>query len=128
MTVRVAAVGDVHVGTDTAGRLAESLRTVEECADLLLIAGDLTRVGSDEEASCVIAELDAVGVPKIAVLGNHDHHAERTEHVVRMWEDAGIRILEGQSTVVDVDATSVGVAGVKGFGGGFVGRSASELW
>jgi Icc-related predicted phosphoesterase len=127
VTVRVAAAGDIHVGRDTNGRLAAALDGIEECADLLLLAGDLTQVGSEEEAGCVVAELAAVPIPIVAVLGNHDYHADQAERVVGLLTDAGIRVLEGDGTVVRVGDLDVGVAGVKGFCGGFPGRSASEF-
>ena len=127
MTVRIAAVGDVHVGTDTHGRLRASYAELSSCADMFLIAGDLTRVGSEDEAACVVDELADVGVPVIAVLGNHDHHADQTDAVIERLERAGVRVLEGANTVVDVDGVTVGIAGVKGFGGGFAGRSGSDF-
>ena len=36
-------------------------------------------------------------------------------------------MLEGENTVVEVDGVSLGVAGVKGFGGGFAGKSATDF-
>jgi Icc-related predicted phosphoesterase len=127
VTVRVAAAGDIHVGRDTNRRLAAALDGIDQCADLLLLAGDLTQVGSEEEASCVVAELADVPIPIVAVLGNHDYHADQAERVVGVLSDAGIRVLEGDSAVVRVGDVEVGVAGVKGFCGGFPGRSASEF-
>ena len=96
-------------------------------ADLLLIAGDLTRVGSEVEVDCVINELSAVEVPIVAVLGNHDHHAGEPERVSERLTAAGIEVLEGRSTVVPAGDGVVGIAGVKGFGGGFPGCNASEF-
>jgi Icc-related predicted phosphoesterase len=57
--------------------------------------------------------------PVVAVLGNHDWHANRRDEVVRILEGAGIRVLERGWTVLDVDGTDVGVVGTKGFIGGF---------
>jgi len=94
---------------------------------VLLLAGDLTQVGSDDEARCVIAELAEVPVPIVAVLGNHDVHLDRVDEFVGQLSAAGITVLEGTSTTLDVHGTSVGVAGVKGFGGGFAGRSAGDF-
>jgi Icc-related predicted phosphoesterase len=127
VSVRVAAVGDVHIGTDTSGRLAASFRSLGECADLLLLAGDLTRLGTEDEAACVVAELATVTVPTVAVLGNHDLHSDRTERVVNILQGAGVVVLEGDTTTVDVNGTTVGIAGVRGFGGGFAGRCASDF-
>ena len=66
------------------GELALSLHGLGERADMLLIAGDLTRIGSDVEVDCVIEELSVVDVPIVAVLGNHDHHDGQPERVTRI--------------------------------------------
>jgi Icc-related predicted phosphoesterase len=125
--IRVAAVGDIHMGPDSQGRLRPAFETLPNCADLLLLAGDLTRHGTVEEARVVAREVGGLPVPVIAVLGNHDHHDERPDEVTAILEEAGIRVLEGEGTVVEADGGRVGVAGTKGFGGGFVGRSAGEF-
>ena len=46
--IRVAAVADVHVGADSAGKLRSHYRNLADQADVLLIAGDLTRRGLPE--------------------------------------------------------------------------------
>jgi len=125
--IRVAAVGDIHMGLDSQGLLRPAFDTLADCADLLLLAGDLTRHGTPEEAHVVARELAGLPVPVVAVLGNHDHHDEKPEEVTAVLGEAGVRVLEGQGTVVEVDGALVGVAGTKGFGGGVVGRSGSEF-
>ena len=127
MNVRVAAVGDLHIGTDTSGRLAASFATLRDCADMLLLAGDLTRMGSEEEAICVVRELQDVTIPIVAVLGNHDLHSDEQDLVVERLYEGGVTVLEGDTCTVSVDGTTVGVAGVRGFGGGFPGRCASDF-
>src|SRR5207244_116456 len=72
-------------------------------------------------------ELADLGVPVIAVLGNHDYHSDRQDEIVAALEKADVRILEGASTVVEVNHSRVGVAGVKGFGGGFAGACGSDF-
>ncbi|MFJ2260336.1 metallophosphoesterase [Streptomyces sp. NPDC087844] len=125
--IRVAAVGDIHMGTDSQGVLRPAFETLPDCADLLLLAGDLTRHGTPQEARVVAREVAGLPVPVVAVLGNHDHHDEKPEEVTAILREAGVRVLEGQGTVVEVEGARVGVAGTKGFGGGFVGRSGSEF-
>jgi Icc-related predicted phosphoesterase len=125
--IRVAAVGDVHVGVDSAGRLAPRLAGLSDHADLFLLAGDLTHRGRPEEAKVLVEELRDVGVPTIAVLGNHDYHTDQQDAVTEVLEDAGIRVLEGEATVVEVGGRRVGIAGTKGFGGGFAGACASDF-
>ncbi|WP_282085879.1 metallophosphoesterase family protein [Streptomyces tendae] len=127
MTIRVAAVGDIHMGPDGEGLLRPAFETLSDCADLLLLAGDLTRHGTPEEARVVAREVRDLPVPVVAVLGNHDHHDERPEEVTAILRDAGVTVLEGETTVVECAGGRVGIAGTKGFGGGFVGRSAGEF-
>jgi Icc-related predicted phosphoesterase len=125
--IRVAAVGDLHFGPDSAGTYRPHLEGIAESADVFLIAGDLTRLGEPEEARVLAEELRDLPIPTLAVLGNHDHHSDRQDEVRRIVEAAGIRVLEGESEVVEVEGTRLGVAGAKGFGGGFAGGSASDF-
>lgn len=125
--IRVAAVGDVHVGPDSAGVLRQQLATVPERADLLLIAGDLTKSGAVEEAELAAAELQGLAVQVVAVLGNHDHHSDRPAEIADVLRDVGVAVLEGDAIRIDTQNGSVGVAGVKGFGGGFAGANAAEF-
>jgi Icc-related predicted phosphoesterase len=125
--IRVAAVGDVHIGAEGAGRLAEHLGAIGEHADLLLLAGDLTRCGEPSEARSLADALLEASVPVVAVLGNHDHHAGRAGEVTSALERRGVCVLEGSAVELVVKGTTVGIAGTKGFGGGFAGASGSEF-
>ncbi|MBT2448664.1 metallophosphoesterase [Streptomyces sp. ISL-43] len=125
--IRVAAVGDIHLGPDSAGLLRPAFDTLGDCADLLLLAGDLTRHGTAREARVVAGEVAALAVPVVAVLGNHDYQSNQEEAVARELTDAGVHVLEGDGVVLDLGGTRVGVAGTKGFCGGFAGRSGSEF-
>ncbi|MFC4003150.1 metallophosphoesterase [Prauserella oleivorans] len=125
--IRIAAVGDVHLGPDARGRLRPALERLPRHADVLLLAGDLTRHGTPEEARVVAREFADVGVPVLAVLGNHDHHSDAVPEVTEVLTDGGIHVLEGDGTVLPVGGLRLGVAGVKGFGGGFEGRCASAF-
>ncbi len=126
-SVRVAAVGDIHIGLQGAGTLRPLLAPLPEEADVLLLAGDLTRHGDPAEAEVLAGELDGIGVPVVAVLGNHDHHAGCPEKVASVLEHVGVTILEGDSVTLRVDGLTLGVAGTKGFGGGFTGACGSEF-
>ncbi|MFF4173307.1 metallophosphoesterase [Streptomyces sp. NPDC001744] len=125
--VRVAAVGDIHLGPDCRGLLRPSFETLPLCADVLLLAGDLTRHGTVPEAEVVADEVRDLGVPVVAVLGNHDYHSDREADVARVLTEAGVTVLEGGTALLPVDGGRLGVAGVKGFCGGFAGRSAGEF-
>ena len=125
--IRIAAFGDCHFARDAAGSLRPELARVSERADVLLLAGDLTRVGAPEEAEVLAAELDDVTVPIAAVLGNHDFHTDREKEVADVLGEAGVHVLEGTSVVLSTPNGSVGVAGVKGFGTGFPGAMCSDF-
>ncbi|HET7876217.1 MAG TPA: metallophosphoesterase [Methylomirabilota bacterium] len=125
--VRLAAVGDVHFGSDSVGLLRTHLDAARGEVDLLLLSGDLTRRGEPAEARVLAAELRALDVPVVAVLGNHDHHGDAGPEVAAILADAGVQLLEGSGTVVELAGVRVGVAGVKGFGGGFAGACATEF-
>jgi Icc-related predicted phosphoesterase len=125
--IRIAAVGDVHLGEDARGRLRPALEHLPDHADVLLLAGDLTRHGTVDEARVVADEFADLPVPVIAVLGNHDHHSDVPDDVTKVLEDSGIRVLEGEAVTLDLAGRRVGVAGVKGFGGGFAGKCASNF-
>ncbi|MFD3722076.1 metallophosphoesterase [Streptomyces sp. NPDC058674] len=125
--IRVAAVGDIHLGPGSAGTLRPAFDTLGDCADLLLLAGDLTRHGTREEARIVAGEVAELGVPVVAVLGNHDYQSDQEEAVAQELTAAGVHVLEGTGIALDIDGTRVGVAGTKGFCGGFAGRSGSEF-
>jgi Icc-related predicted phosphoesterase len=125
--IRVAAVGDVHLGEDSAGLLAPHLAHVHERADLLLLAGDLTKRGRADEAAVLAEELADLPIPAVGVLGNHDHHSDQADEVRARLEAAGVRMLEGERCELQIDGVSVGVAGAKGFGGGFAGASGTAF-
>jgi Icc-related predicted phosphoesterase len=125
--VRVAAVGDVHFGTDSAGTLRPHLADLSEHADVFLLAGDLTRRGLAEEAQVLADELAGIEVPMFAVLGNHDYHSVQEHGVTKVMEEAGVQVLEGDAAVVDIGGCRLGIAGTKGFGGGFAGACGSEF-
>ena len=125
--IRVAAVGDLHVGADSAALWRAALAPVSAAADLLLLAGDLTRSGSKADEEALGVALDAVRIPIVAVLGNHDHHEDRVGPLVASLEGRGVSVLEGSSIVHEVDGVRIGIAGAKGFGGGFEGACGSEF-
>jgi Icc-related predicted phosphoesterase len=125
--IRIAAAGDVHAGTDSTGKLRPCFENLPAQADVLLLAGDLTRRGHPEEAEVLAGELDGIGVPVVAVLGNHDYHLDREDEVAAILRGAGVRLLEGEATVVKANGARIGVAGTKGFGGGFAGKCGTDF-
>src|SRR4051794_31531328 len=121
-TVRIAAAGDVHCdeqGRDAAMRAFEAL---EGEVDLVLLAGDLTTHGEPEQAAVLAEACASISPQVVAVLGNHDLHAGKGDGVATVLAEAGIELLgHGRRSHALVCDGQVGVAGVKGFVGGFRG-------
>src|SRR3712207_2522157 len=126
-TVRVAAAGDIHCGDVNRDQVATAFQAIAKDADLILLAGDLTTHGEPEQGEILAAAVREIDVPVVAVLGNHDLHAGRRDELVAVLEEAGIELLDRGHTTHTVGECKVGVAGVKGFVGGFRGRGLPDF-
>jgi Icc-related predicted phosphoesterase len=118
-TIRVAAAGDIHAGSSDGDRVCAAFERVASEADLVLLAGDLTQHGQLDEVSVVADACRAIEVPVVAVLGNHDWQSDRPDDLRRALTEAGVVVLDRSHTMLPVCGVSVGIAGVKGFVGGF---------
>ena len=125
--VRIAAAGDVHADERTRPRIEEAFGHVGGEADIVLLAGDLTTHGRPEEAHVLADAARGLDIPVIAVFGNHDWHENRIPELEGILEDAGITLLERSSTVCEVQGTTLGVVGTKGFVGGFPGSTLPDF-
>ena len=112
---RIAAVADIHVKQTDKNKWVVFFKEVSQKADVLLICGDLTDTGDEEEAKVLYDELKACTIPIVAVLGNHDHEKGRHKLIRQILQNENVHILDGESVVIG----NVGFAGIKGFGGGF---------
>lgn len=113
--MKLAAVADVHFRLEDQKENIRQFAAVNEVADLLVLAGDLTNHGRVEEMEECLAVLANVAIPIVAVLGNHDHESAQQDKLAGMARVAGIHVLDG--TCYEHDG--VGFAGTKGFCGGF---------
>jgi Icc-related predicted phosphoesterase len=120
--VRVAVVGDLHVHGASPG-LPALLPQLPPGVDVLALCGDLTDLGTADEARLLAKELTVVGVPVVAVLGNHDFESGQEALITQLMVEAGVHVLDGDT----IDVHGVGFAGVKCFCGGF-GRGALGPW
>ncbi|HSE93404.1 MAG TPA: metallophosphoesterase [Methylomirabilota bacterium] len=122
--MRLAAIADLHCSRLPADLLARYLTSIGDGADALLLCGDLTDRGQEDEARALAQTLrTAVRIPILAVLGNHDYEAGKPDTVKAILTDAGVHMLDGEA----VEIGGVGFAGAKGFGGGF-GPRALQPW
>jgi Icc-related predicted phosphoesterase len=117
-TLRLAAIGDLHVSEQWDGKYREMFARISQEADVLALCGDLTNFGKTSEVENLAEDLRGCTIPTVAVLGNHDYEAGQPEEVCRVLTQAGVTVLDEQA----VEIEGVGFAGVKGFIGGF-GRS-----
>ncbi|HVF52748.1 MAG TPA: metallophosphoesterase [Actinomycetota bacterium] len=125
--IKIAASGDIHAGIDSHDELRRSFEGLDKRADIFLLAGDLTRWGEAAEAQVLADELERHALPIIAVLGNHDYHLGEEQAITDALLNAGVTVLDDAETEVMVDGVRVGVAGTKGFGGGFLGACGTEF-
>ena len=124
--VRVAAVGDLHVRTRTRGLLRPEFAALPERADLLLLAGDLTNRGQLSQAHTLADEIGDLGLPIVAVLGNHDYDDGQESQIRALLSGFGIAVLDGTAAMLEVRGLRVGVAGTVGVDGGF--GNDFDLW
>jgi Icc-related predicted phosphoesterase len=122
-TVRIAALADLHCTKTSQGAFQTLFSRIADSADLLLLAGDLTDYGLPDEARVLAKELTALRMPVVGVFGNHDIESSRQEEVRQILADSGVTLLDGDACEVK----GIGIAGVKGFGGGF-GKYALGPW
>ena len=117
--VRVAAAGDVHCSPENRDAILTAFEAIDGEADVVLLAGDLTTHGEPEQGEILAEACGGMETPVVAVLGNHDLHANRADELVEVLRDAGIQVLERSHTTLR--GCGVGIAGAKGFVGGFRG-------
>lgn len=113
--MRIAALGDIHVRENEHGKWHDLFRKLSDEADIILLCGDLTDTGTIPEAETLATELKACSKPVYAVLGNHDYEHNLQDEIKKILSNERVQILDGESVVIE----NIGIAGVKGFGGGF---------
>lgn len=117
--VRIAAAGDVHCAPENRDAVLTAFDAIDGEADVVLLAGDLTTHGEPEQGEILAEACRGMETPVVAVLGNHDLHANRADELTEVLTDAGIQVLERSHTTLK--GCGIGVAGTKGFVGGFRG-------
>ena len=125
--IRIAAAGDVHASEPARERIEEAFARVEDEADIILLAGDQTAFGEPDEARVLADACRDLSIPVCAVLGNHDLHAGKGDEVAEILRDANVNVLEGDTIVCELNGTTVGVIGTKGFVGGFPGSALPDF-
>jgi uncharacterized protein len=114
-SIRVAAIADIHVHEEVYAEWRSVLDRMVSDADLLVLAGDLTRRGLAKEAVLLADSLSPQRIPIVAVLGNHDVESGEETEIVETLCRAGVRMLDEEP----FEYGEVGFAGLKGFCGGY---------
>jgi Icc-related predicted phosphoesterase len=124
--LRIAAAGDIHCSPQKRLAVERAFAALDD-VDLVLLAGDLTAHGEPAEASILGDACRSLDVPVFAVLGNHDWHLNRAAEIVSVLEDAGIEVVDRRFATCELRGRTVGVAGAKGFVGGFPDSSLPDF-
>jgi len=125
--IRVAAAADIHASDVSVERVERAFAELQGEADVVLLAGDLTTSGEPEQAEVLAAACRLLDVPIFAVLGNHDHHAQRTGELEDVLGAAGVRFLDRDCATCEVEELELGIVGAKGFVGGFPGSALPDF-
>jgi uncharacterized protein len=125
--IRIAAAADIHASDVSAERVERAFADLAGEADVVLLAGDLTTSGEPEQAAVIARACGPLDVPIFAVLGNHDHHAGKTDELRDVLEDAGVRLLDRACATCQVGELELGIVGTKGFVGGFPGSALPDF-
>jgi Icc-related predicted phosphoesterase len=112
---KIAALADIHIKVTDKGRWVDCFTNISKAADILLICGDLTDTGDEDEARVLAEELKSCSIPVIGVLGNHDYEKGRQKLIRQILQENNMILLDGEAIVIE----NIGFAGIKGFGGGF---------
>ena len=125
--MKIAAAADIHASDVSADRVERAFADLEGEADVVLLAGDLTTSGEPQQAEVIASACRALDVPIFAVLGNHDHHAARTEELEEVLAGAGVRLLDRECATCEIEELELGIVGAKGFIGGFPGSALPDF-
>ena len=96
-TLRLAAIGDLHVTEFRETSYGEMFARISDEADALALCGDLTNFGKIAEAENLAEDLRACSIPAVAVLGNHDYEEGLQDEVSDILRQAGVTVLDEQA-------------------------------
>ena len=113
----LAAISDIHI--DKYPLESDFFNRVNKKADLLIIGGDINN-GKEAEVNHFLDLIYGVKIPIIIIFGNHDCDAGSLEKI-KMLLSANplIRVLDGGYVKFELKGKTLGIAGTKGYGGGF---------
>lgn len=124
-TLRIAAIGDLHIRTTVPSGLVRQAVMLRSIADVLVITGDITNGGRIQEVELACELLKRTEIPMLTVLGNHDRRTTRRRRFIEILNEHGVEVLDGNNVIIG-GQNGVGFAGVGGSGGGFFPEEAES--
>lgn len=113
----IAAISDIHVNKYPIQMGFFS--GVNDAADLLIIGGDMND-GKHEDVEHFLDLVSDVRIPIVVIFGNHDCDAGDVEKIKEMLlKNSLITVLDGEYIEYTLNGKKLGIAGTKGYGGGF---------
>jgi len=128
--ITIAAISDIHVNKYSIQE--EFFEQVNEVAEILLIGGDMND-GESKEVENFLQLVSRVTIPMVVIFGNHDVSSNNQENIREVLsQNPLIQVLDGEYFELTVKNKRIGIAGAKGFGGGFsphriVGRGETSI-
>lgn len=117
---RLAALSDIHLNLRNYEEYLKLFDQLSQEHDAILVAGDLTDIGSSTQFNLAREVFSAASIPVIAVLGNHDifqHHIAAITH--QLSEASGAAVLQGNRAIIQKANRELLIAGIIGHSGGF---------
>lgn len=113
----VAAISDIHI--DKYSLKKSYFDSLIDNADIFLIGGDMNN-GKKEEVRSFLELISNINIPIVVIFGNHDCDARDLREIKNeLAQNKLIKVLDGGYVEFRLGGKRVGVAGVKGYGGGF---------
>lgn len=113
----IAAISDIH--TNKYPLQKDFFDRVNDVADLSIIGGDMNN-GKKEEVEHFLGLISGVRVPIVIIFGNHDCDAEDLDRTRKtLLANQLVKVLDGEYAEYELNGKRVGIAGAKGYGGGF---------
>lgn len=125
--IKLAATADLHIHEKSEDLFKPAFRHLNDQADILAIAGDLTASGDINEVKVLLHELRPVKIPIVVVLGNHEFHNRKQVKIKDSLNEEGIHVLDGDCVQFEINGLTVGFSGAKGFLAGYDKRAIPDF-
>lgn len=104
--IKVALLADLHANRPRAVHRARAAMDLaaRERPDCVVLGGDFidfTRAAIEDDAASMLEPLRDLGVPVLAIMGNHDYWSMVPERVISAFRSAGARLLRNEVAEVD---------------------------